>query len=105
MKLKIKKGDRVRVISGKSKGKEGEVIEVMTSKSRVVIDEVNMVQRHVKPSAQNPEGGIERKPAALHISNVMLLDPKSGEPTRVGRKADDKGKLRRFSKKTQEFID
>lgn len=103
-KLHIKKGDTVKVLSGNSKGKTGLVQEVITSKQRVVVEGVNMVTKHVKPSATKPEGGIEKTEAAVHISNLMLIDPASGEPTRTGRKLDDKGKLQRYSKKTGEII-
>ena len=103
-KLHIKKGDTVKVLAGNSKGKTGLVQEVITSKQRVVVEGVNMVTKHVKPSATKPEGGIEKTEAAVHISNLMLIDPASGEPTRTGRKLDDKGKLQRYSKKTGEII-
>ena len=77
----------------------------MRDVQRVIVDGVNLVTKHVKPSAENPEGGIQRMEAGIHISNVMLVDPKTGEPTRTGRKLDESGKLRRYSKKTNEFID
>ena len=103
-KLNIRKGDKVKVIAGDDKGKEGVVQEVLVEKRRVVVEGINMVTKHEKPSAGKPEGGIKKTEAAIHISNVMLLDPASGKPTRVGRKANDKGKLQRFSKKTGELI-
>lgn len=103
-KLKIKKGDTVKVIAGNSKGKSGAVLQVIVDSNRVVVEGVNVVAKHVKPSAQNPNGGIERTEAAIHISNVQLVDPASGETTRVGRKLNDDNKLQRFSKKTGEFI-
>lgn len=103
-KLKIKAGDTVKVIAGNSKGKTGQVKKVITEKDRVIVEGVNIVSKHVKPSAENPNGGINKDEAPIHISNVMLVDPKSGEATRVGRKADDKGKLQRYSKKTNELI-
>ncbi|UII34815.1 50S ribosomal protein L24 [Fulvivirga ulvae] len=103
-KLHIRKGDTVKVIAGNSKGKEGVVLEVVPSKLRAVVEGVNIVTKHVKPSATNPEGGIEKTEAAIHISNLMLKDPATGEATRTGRKADDKGKLQRYSKKTGEII-
>ena len=103
-KLKIRKGDDVKVISGNSKGKTGKVLEVMPANNRAIVEGVNVVTKHVKPSANNPEGGIEKTEAAVDISNLMLIDPQSGEPTRVGRKLNDSGKLQRFSKKTGEFI-
>lgn len=103
-KLNIRKGDKVKVIAGDDKGKEGVVQEVLVEKRRVVVEGINMVTKHEKPSAGKPEGGIKKTEAAIHISNVMLLDPSSGKPTRVGRKANDKGKLQRYSKKTGELI-
>ena len=103
-KLKIKKGDTVKVISGNAKGSTGEVLEVITEKNRAIVKGVNMVTKHVKPSATNPEGGIEKTEAAINISNLMLVDAATGEATRVGRKMNDKGKLQRYSKKTGEFI-
>ena len=104
-KLHIKTGDTVMVIAGNSKGKTGEVKQVLRKEQRAIVDGLNMVTKHVKPSADNPEGGIQRVEAGIHISNLMLVDPKTGEPTRTGRKLDDNGKLRRYSKKTNEFID
>ena len=101
-KLNIKKGDRVLVIAGADKGTEGEVLEVFIGKQRAVVDQVNIVKKHTKPTHDNP-GGINEVPAPVHISNLMLIDPKSGEPTRVGRKVVD-GKLVRFSKKSGEII-
>ncbi len=101
-KLSLKKGDRVRVIAGASKGSEGEILEVFPSKNRIVVEEVNVVKRHTKPANDNP-GGIVEKAAPIHISNVMLIDPKTGETTRVGRKLVD-GKLQRYSKKSGEII-
>lgn len=103
-KLNIRKGDTVKVISGNDKGKEGEVLEVILEKRRLVVKGVNVVTKHEKPSAGKPEGGLKKTEATIHISNVMLLDPASGKPTRVGRKLDDKGKLKRYSKKTGELI-
>ena len=103
-KLSIRKGDKVRVIAGDDKGKEGIVQEVLVEKRRVVVEGINIVTKHEKPSAGKPEGGIKKTEAAIHISNVMLIDPASGKTTRVGRKANDKGKLQRYSKKTGEFI-
>lgn len=103
-KFKIKRGDTVKVLSGNSKGSTGEVLEVISSKSRAVVKGVNIVTKHVKPSATNPEGGIEKTEAAVHISNLMLVDASNGEPTRIGRKINDQGKLQRYSKKTGEFL-
>jgi large subunit ribosomal protein L24 len=103
-KLKIRKGDTVKVIAGNDKGKSGEVLEVIIEKRRVLVKDVNVVTKHEKPSAGKPEGGLKKTEAPVHISNVMLLDGASGKPTRVGRKLDDKGKLKRYSKKTGEII-
>lgn len=103
-KLHIRKGDTVRVIAGNDKGKEGEVLEILTDKYRAIVKEVNIVTKHQKPSAGKPEGGISKTEAAIHISNLMLIDPASGKATRVGRKLNDKSKLQRYSKKTGEFI-
>ena len=104
-KLHIKKGDTVKVIAGNSKGQEGKVIEVIISKSRALVEGVNMVSKHTKPNAASPQGGIIKKEASIHISNLMLVDPESGDATRVGRKMDDKtGKLTRYSKKSGEVI-
>jgi large subunit ribosomal protein L24 len=79
-------------------------LEVIRAKNRAIIEGVNMITKHVKPSANNPEGGIEKTEASVHISNIMLVDPASGEPTKMGRKLNDEGKLQRFSKKTGELI-
>ncbi len=101
-KLHVKKGDTVQVIAGAYKGVQGEVLEVLVKKSRVVIDGVNLRKKHTKPTNDQP-GGINEINAPIHISNVLLLDPKSGTPTRIGRKEVD-GKSVRFSKKSGEII-
>jgi large subunit ribosomal protein L24 len=103
-KLKIRKGDLVKVIAGDSKGQQGKVQEVLVSKNRVVVEGVNLVSKHTKPSAAAPNGGIIKKEAALHISNVQLVDPKSGKTTRVGRKLNADGKLVRVAKVSGEEI-
>ena len=103
-KLNIKKGDTVKVIAGNDKGKEGKVLEVLLDKNRAVVEGIRVVTKNQKPSAGNPEGGIKKTEAPIHISNIMLVDPASGKPTRVGRKLDDKGKLQRYAKKTGELI-
>lgn len=100
----VRTGDTVKVLSGNSKGKTGKIISVITDKDRVVVEGVNLVTKHLKPNAQNPQGSIEKREAGIHISNVQLIDPKSGEPTRIGRRRNDNGKLQRYSKKTGEFI-
>ncbi len=103
-KFHIKKGDTVKVISGNSKGKTGTVLTVNTEKYRAIVEGTNMITKHVKPSATSPNGGIEKREASIHLSNLMLVDPATGEATRIGRKEDDKGKLQRYSKKTGEII-
>lgn len=104
-KLKIKKGDRVVVIAGAYKDRDTarEVLEVFPEKNRVIVDQVNLVKKHMKPTQDSP-GGIQEIPASIHISNLMLVDPKTGEPTRVGRKRDDNNKLVRYSKQSGEII-
>ena len=101
-KFNLKKGDRVLVIAGASKGIEGEVLEVLPHMNRAIVEEVNIVKKHKKPTQDNP-GGIIEMAAPVHISNLMLIDPRTGEPTRVGRKQVD-GKSVRYSKKTGETI-
>lgn len=101
-KLHIKKGDRVAVIAGKDKGEQGEVLQVFPRKNRAIVDQLNMVKKHTKAEHDNP-GGINDAPASIHLSNLMLIDPTSGEPTRVGKKLVD-GKLVRYSKKSGEII-
>jgi large subunit ribosomal protein L24 len=103
-KLKIRKGDTVKVIAGDSKGQQGKVLSVSLAKSTVVVEGVNMVTKHMKPNAQNTNGGIIKVEAPLNVSNVMLVDPKSGAATRVGRKLNSEGKLVRFAKKSGEEI-
>ena len=103
-KLRIRKGDTVKVIAGDDKGKTGKVLEILTAKSRVIVEGINIVTKHAKPSAGKPEGGITKTEASINISNLMLVDPASGNPTRVGRKLNEKDKLQRYSKKTGEFI-
>ena len=103
-KIHIRKGDTAIVIAGNDKGKKGKVLEVIKEKNRAIIEGANMITRHVKPSANNPEGGIEKTEAPIHISNIMVVDPSSGDPTKIGRKLNDQGKLQRFSKKSGELI-
>ena len=103
-KLHIKKGDTVFVNTGESKGKTGRVLEVLVSKQRAVVEGANMITKHTKPNAQNPQGGIETVEAPIHISNLNLIDPKSGKPTRIGRKLNEEGSLVRYSKKSKEEI-
>jgi large subunit ribosomal protein L24 len=103
-KLHIKKGDIVIVNAGTSKGMEGKVLEVFPAKERAIVEGVNMVSKHTKPNAENPQGGIIKKEAPIHISNLNLKDPTSGKATRIGRKVADNGKLVRYSKKSGEEI-
>ena len=104
VKFKIRKGDKVVVITGKEKGKTGEVLSVLREESRVLVQGVNIVKRHTRPSAANP-GGIIDKEAPLHISNVAHVDPKSGKPTRVGFKVADGGRKVRVARASGEVID
>ena len=101
-KLKLKSGDTVRVIAGDHKGSEGKIVKVLLAKNKVIVEGVNMVKKHMKPSAQSPQGGIVEKEASIQISNLSLLTSK-GETTRVGYKMED-GKKVRFSKKSNEVI-
>ncbi|WP_026915156.1 50S ribosomal protein L24 [Christiangramia portivictoriae] len=101
-KLKIKSGDTVRVIAGDHKGQEGKVQKVLIEKNKAIVEGVNMISKHEKPSASNPQGGIKEKEAPIHISNLSLID-KNGDTTRVGYREKD-GKKVRFSKKSNEVI-
>ncbi len=103
-KLHIRKGDKVKVLAGDDKGKEGKILEVDPANRRALVEGVNIMTKHTKPSAGTPEGGITKVESYIHISNLMLIDPATGQATRVGRKANDKGKLQRYSKKTGEII-
>jgi len=102
-KLHIKKGDIVYVLTGSSKGKTGRVLEISKSKDRAIVEGLNMVSKHTKPNAKSPQGGIEKKEAPIHISNLSIVDPDSGKPTRVGRKDVD-GKRVRYAKKSGKEI-
>lgn len=101
-KLHIKVGDTVKVISGESKGQEGKVLTIDRKNLRATVEGVNIVKRHAKPSASNPEGGIVEKEAGIHVSNLMIVN--KGVASRIGRKLDSKGKLVRYSKKSGEEI-
>ena len=103
-KLNIKKGDKVQVLTGNDRGKTGEVLEVIPATFKALVEGVNVKHKHTKPSATNPNGGINKKEAPIHISNLMLVNPATGEPTKTGRKLDENGKLQRYSKKTGEII-
>jgi large subunit ribosomal protein L24 len=102
--MKIKKGDRVKVIAGRSKGKVGDVLRVLSAESRVVVSGVNVIKRHTKPGRADAGGIIERE-AAIHVSNVALLDPKSDKPTKVGFKFLEDGRKVRFARASGETID
>ncbi|MBO4843915.1 MAG: 50S ribosomal protein L24 [Bacteroidales bacterium] len=102
-KLHIKKGDTVYVNAGNDKGKTGKVLSVDPSKDRAIVEGINMVSKHTKPNAQNPQGGIIKQEAGIHVSNLQLIDPQSGKPTRVGHKVVD-GKKIRYAKKSGEEI-
>jgi large subunit ribosomal protein L24 len=103
-KLHIKKGDTVTVITGESKGQKGRVLEVDRAKNRALVEGLNMVSKHTKPNAKAPQGGIVKKEAPIHLSNLMRVDPASGKPTRIGRKLSENNKLVRYSKKSGEEI-
>ena len=103
-KLKIRKGDLVKVIAGDSKGSQGKIVEIIIDKNRAVVEGANMVSKHTKPNAANPNGGIVKQEAAIHVSNLALVEPSTGKTTRVGRKLNDAGKLVRVSKKSGEEI-
>jgi large subunit ribosomal protein L24 len=102
-KLHIKKGDIVYVNTGVDKGRTGRVLKVLVDKQRAIVEGLNMVSKHTKPNAKSPQGGIEKKEAAIHISNLNVVDPKSGKPTRIGRR-EVNGKLVRYAKKSGEEI-
>ncbi|MCF8318781.1 MAG: 50S ribosomal protein L24 [Sphingobacteriaceae bacterium] len=103
-KLKIRKGDLVQVIAGDSKGKQGKVLEVLLATNRIVVEGANLVSKHTKPNAANPNGGIVKQEAAIHVSNLMVVDAKSGKPTRVGKQKNADGKSIRVAKKSGEEI-
>lgn len=102
MKLHIKKGDTVKVLTGNDRGKEGKILSVEVKKQRAIVEGINMVSKHTKPNAKNPKGGILKKEASVHISNLMVVH--NAVASRIGRQTDDNGKLVRYSKKTGEVI-
>lgn len=105
-KLHIKKGDTVMVISGKYRGETGEVLQVNPQSYRAIVEGINMVNKHTKPSQQNPDGGIISQEAGIHISNLMVMDPKAKEPSRIGRRRPESGKgWERYAKKSGETLD
>lgn len=103
-KLHIRKGDIVKVLAGDDKTKTGKVLEIFADKNRAIVEGINMVTKHQKPSAGKPEGGIKKMEGTIHISNLMLVEPSNSKSTRTGRKLNEKGKLQRYSKKTGELI-
>jgi len=103
-KLHIKKGDTVKVITGEYKGQQGRVLKVFPKLNKAIVEGINIVHKHTKPNQDNPKGGILQKETPIHISNIMLIDPDSGEPTRIGRKYNDKKKFVRYSKKSGKII-
>ena len=103
-KLHIKKGDMVYVNAGNDKGKTGRVLAVLTDKDRAIVEGVNMVSKHTKPNSKNPQGGIVKQEAGVQISNLQVVDPAKGGPTKIGRRLNDKGKLVRYAKKSGEEI-
>ena len=102
-KFKLKTGDEVIVIAGKDKGRKGRILKIIKAKDRVIVEGVNIIKKHVKPSTENPQGGIEEKEAPIHVSNVSLVDTKTGKATRVGYEIKD-GKKVRVSKKSKSVI-
>jgi large subunit ribosomal protein L24 len=103
-KIHIKKGDTVFVNAGENKGQQGRVLEVIRKSERAIVEGINLVSKHTKPNAKSPQGGVIKKEASVHISNLMLVDPSTGKPTRIGRKLTGNGALIRYSKKSGEEI-
>lgn len=104
-KVNIKRGDKVKVIAGNDKGKSGRVLAVRPKERRALVENVKMISKHVKPNQQDQQGGIRNQEGPIDLSNLMLLEPKTGEPTRVGRRRNDDDQLVRYAKKTGEDID
>jgi large subunit ribosomal protein L24 len=105
MAFRLRKNDNVQVISGEYKGKTGRILKVFPEKNRAIVEGINVVKRHTKPNAKNQQGGIVEKEASIHISNLMLVCPKTGMPTRLGTMVLENGKRVRFSKKAKESIE
>ncbi len=103
-KFHIKKGDTVIVNTGEYKGRQGRVLEVIRDKKKAIVEGINLVSKHTKPNAKSPQGGILKKEAPIHVSNLMLIDPKSGEKTRIGRRLNEDNKLVKYAKKSGEEI-
>lgn len=102
--MRVKKGDKVQVISGKDKGKQGTILQAYPRNERVIVEGINIVKKHSKPSQMNPQGGIVEMEAPIHVSNVMLIDPKSNEPTRIGYRIENGEKIR-IAKKSGQALD
>ncbi|MBP9992528.1 MAG: 50S ribosomal protein L24 [Bacteroidales bacterium] len=103
-KLHIKKGDMVFVNAGNDKGKTGKVLAVNVEKSRAIVEGINMVSKHTKPNSKNPQGGIVKQEAGIHVSNLQVVDPVKGGATKIGRRLNENGKLVRYAKKSGEEI-
>ena len=103
-KIKIKKGDKIVVITGSSKGSTGNVLVLDRENNRVIVEGVNMIKKHAKPSTKSPQGGIVEREASIHISNVALADPKTGDPSRIGFRFNSDGKKERYSKKSNQVL-
>jgi large subunit ribosomal protein L24 len=103
-KLHVRKGDTVKILTGNDKAKTGKVLEIIADKSRAIVEGINIITKHQKPTAGKPEGGIKKMEGTIHISNLMVVELSTGKAVRTGRKVNEKGKLQRFSKKTGEFI-
>jgi large subunit ribosomal protein L24 len=103
-KYHVRTGDTVEVIAGNSKGQKGRIKQVLTKNSRVIVEGINIIKKHVKPNAQNPQGEIKEMEGTIHISNVMLVDPSTGKATRTGRRENEQGKLQRYSKATGKLV-
>jgi large subunit ribosomal protein L24 len=106
--IRLKKNDKVKVISGNHKGKEGKILKIYPEKKRVIVEGVNIIKRHTRPNQKNPQGGITQKESPIHISNIMLIDPKSNEPSRIGMQIIEgegsKKKRMRYGKKSGEIL-
>ena len=103
-KMRLRRGDVVRVVAGNDKGKQGKILRVFPAGCRALVEGIRLMTKHVKPSAANPKGRVDKKENPIHISNLMLLDPKDGVPTRVGRRRGSQGKLQRVAKKSDQVI-
>jgi large subunit ribosomal protein L24 len=105
MSLRLRKDDTVQIVAGEHKGLTGKIVRVIPSKNRAIVGERNIVKRHTKPNPKNQQGGIVEKEASIHLSNLMLVCPKTGKPTRIGARVLDNGKRVRYSKKAKELVD